>query len=87
MRPSRFTEAQIVEALREVQDGASAVQVCRALGITETTFYRWRKKHALPDGEDSTLIRALQQENHELREIVANLMLEHQRALSARDKR
>ena len=45
MRPSKFTEDEIVGALRQVRDGTPAVQICRQLGITETTFYRWRSKH------------------------------------------
>jgi len=45
MRPSKFTEDQIVQALGQVKAGTPAVQVCRKLGITQTTFYRWRKKY------------------------------------------
>ena len=45
MRPSKFTEPQIVQALRQVKAGTPAVQVCRKLGITQTTFYRWRNKY------------------------------------------
>lgn len=85
MRPSKFTETQMIQALRQVKDGTPAVQVCRALGITETTFYRWRKNYAVADAGESRRVRELQDENAELRQIVANLLLENQRA--SRDKR
>ena len=76
MRPSKFSEGQIVRALRQVKDGTPAAQVCRKLGITETTFFRWRNKYdsvALSELRD---VRSLRDENQRLREIVANLLLE-----------
>lgn len=79
MRPSKFTEAQIVQALRQVKAGTPAVQVCRKLGITETTFYRWRARY---DGEvtsearDAREVRELRDENQRLKQIVANLLLD-----------
>jgi len=76
MRPSKFTEAQIVQALRQVKAGTPAVQVCRKLGITETTFYRWRARY---DGEvtsESREVRELRDENQRLKQIVANLLLD-----------
>lgn len=78
MRPSKFTEDQIVQALRQVKAGTPAVQVCRKLGITETTFYRWRSKHAGVAGSKSREMRELQDENHKLKQIVANLLLDKQ---------
>ncbi len=76
MRPSKFTAEQIVEALRQVKAGAPAVQVCRKLGITETTFYRWRKKYNGVAGSASHEVRALREENQKLKQIVANLLLD-----------
>jgi len=76
MRPSKFSEDEIVRALRQVKDGTPAAQVCRKLGITETTFFRWRNKYdsvALSELRD---VRSLRDENQRLREIVANLLLE-----------
>lgn len=80
MRPSKFTDAEILEALAQVRDGTPAVQVCRRLGITETTFYRWRNSHELPGEADARDVRELRDENQRLRQIVANLLLEQQRA-------
>jgi putative transposase len=79
MRPSKFTEEQIEQALRLVEAGTPAVQVCRKLGITETTFYRWRSKHQRAGVSASGEIRQLRDENLKLKQIVANLLLEKER--------
>ena len=76
MRPSRFTEDQIVQALRQVKAGTPAVQVCRKLGITETTFYRWRGKYDGAALGESREVRELRDENLKLKQIVANLLLD-----------
>ena len=80
MRPSKFTEDQISEALRQVDAGTPAVQVCRKLGITETTFYRWRNKYDRSGASASGEIRQLRDENQKLKQIVANLLLDNERA-------
>ncbi|HZE09629.1 MAG TPA: transposase [Gemmatimonadaceae bacterium] len=80
MRPSRFTRDQIVGALRQVKSGTPAVQVCRKLGITETTFYRWRNKYDAMHGTNTEEVHALRDENQRLRHIVANLLLDQQRS-------
>jgi putative transposase len=84
MRPSRFTENQIVQALRQVKAGSPAVQVCRELGITETTFYRWRNRYDGVEVKGSHEVRELRDENQKLRQIVANLMLANLRAADSR---
>jgi putative transposase len=76
MRPSRFTENEIVQALWQVKAGTPAVQVCRKLGITETTFYRWRSKYDGVGVGQSREVRALRDENQKLKQIVANLLLD-----------
>jgi len=76
MRPSKFSEEQIVRALRQVKDGTPAVEVCRKLGITETTFYRWRNKYDGVALSELREVRALRDENQKLKRIVANLLLE-----------
>lgn len=87
MRPSKFTEAQMMAALRQVRDGTAAAQVCRELRITETTFYRWRAKYERLGPEQSSELRQLRDENHKLKEIIADLMLEAQRAAERRSRR
>ena len=78
MRPSKFTEDQIMQALRQVKTGTPAVQVCRKLGITETTFYRWRSKYGGATTNESREVRELRDENQKLKQIVANLLLDKQ---------
>jgi len=78
MRPSKFTEDQIVQALRQVKAGTPAVQVCRRLGITQTTFYRWRNRYDTDAVGELREVLELRDENQKLKQIVANLMLEKQ---------
>jgi putative transposase len=87
MRPSKFSEDQIVQALRQVTDGTPAVTVCRKLGITQTTFYRWRKKYDRLAVSESGEVRELRDENHKLKQIVANLLLDKQGSTAFRGKR
>lgn len=76
MRPSKFTEEQIVQALRQVSAGTPAVEVCRRLGITQTTFYRWRQRYGNGGTIEPHGMRELRDENRKLKLIVANLLLE-----------
>ena len=76
MRPSKFTQDQIVQALRQVKAGTPAVQVCRKLGVTQTTFYRWRGKYDGAAQGESREVRELRDENLRLKQIVANLLLD-----------
>lgn len=76
MRPSKFTDVQVVAALRQVNSGTPAAQVCRALGITQTTFYRWRKKHEGVPVRARPNAQTLRDENLKLKELVAALMLQ-----------
>jgi putative transposase len=46
MKRSKFTEAQIAFILRQAEEGAAVVEVCRKAGISEATYYNWRKKYA-----------------------------------------
>jgi putative transposase len=75
MRPSRFTDDEIVQALRRVKAGTPAVTVCRALGVTQTTFYRWRRKYERDETRQPGDVGALRLENQKLKELVANMML------------
>ena len=75
-RPSKFTADQIVQALRQVKDGTPALHVCRTLGITQTTFYRWRKKYDSVEVSETHDVRKLRDENQKLKQIVANLLLD-----------
>ena len=87
MRPSKFTEDQIMHALGEVKAGTPAVDICRKLGITETTFYRWRTKYEGVALNETRELRDLRDENQRLKQIVANLMLDKQGSDDLRGKK
>jgi putative transposase len=76
VRPSRFTDKQVLAALAEVRSGTPAIQVCRRLGITQTTFYRWRRRNVSALTGDKKEIQLLRDENRKLKEIVTKLMLD-----------
>lgn len=84
MRPSRFTDAEKLHALRQVRGGIPAVEICRRLGITQTTFYRWRSALGSPAESDTRELRNLRDENEKLKLIVANMLLEKHRTTDAR---
>lgn len=77
-RPSGFTEEQIIRALKEVDAGAKVGDVCRRIGVTEKTFYRWRAKFGGMDVSDAKRLRQLEDENARLKRIVAEQALDNQ---------
>ena len=84
MRPSRFTDAEKIHALRQVGAGIPAIEMCRHLGITQTTFYRWRSALAGPVVSDTRELHELRDENEKLKLIVADMMLDKHRAAGGR---
>ncbi len=78
MRASKFTEQQIVAALRQAEGGTPVVEVCRKLGITEQTFYRWKRKFAGMGIAELRRLRQVEEENRRLKQLVAGLTLDKQ---------
>ena len=76
MKRSKFSEAQIALLLKQPEDGTPVSEVCRRAGISNATFYAWRKKYAnLPPSEIKRL-KQLEVENRKLRRLVADLSLD-----------
>ena len=78
MRPSKYTDDQIRQAIKRVADGTPLVAMCRTMGVTQTTFYRWRKKFGYGGATGQTEARALREENRQLKQLVADFYLERQ---------
>jgi len=78
MRKSKYTEEQIIKVLKEVEAGAKVADVIRRLGITETTFYRWKAKYGGMDVSEAKRLRALEEENRRLKHMVADQALDLQ---------
>jgi putative transposase len=76
MRTSKFTVEQIAHALRRVEGGVAVAELCRELGITETTFYRWKRKYHGLGTPELRELRQLRDENKKLKLAVADLMLD-----------
>ena len=76
MKRSKFTEAQIAFILRQAEEGTAVGEVCRKAGISEATFYNWRKKYAGLMPSEMKRLRQLEEENGKLKKIVADLSLD-----------
>ncbi len=78
MKKSKFTEEQIAFALKQAETGTPVKEVIRKMGITEQTFYRWKKKYGGMLPSDLKKLRQLEEENRQLKKLVADLSLDKQ---------
>ena len=76
MKKSKFTEEQIAYVLRQVEGGAAPADVCRQMGVSEATFYIWKKKYAHLGVSELRRLRSLEDENGRLKRLVADLSLD-----------
>ncbi len=78
MKKSRFTETQIVKAIKEHEAGRKAEEICRELGITTASFYKWRQRYGGMEASDVKKMKDLEEENARLKKMYANLSLMHE---------
>lgn len=78
MKRSKFTEQQIVFALKQAETGVPVAEVCRKMGVSEATFYNWKKKYDGLGTAELRRLRQLEEENLQLKRVVADLSLDKQ---------
>lgn len=78
MKKTKFTEAQIVFALKQAETGTRVDEICRKMGISEATYYNWKKKFGGLGVSELRRLRQLEEENFKLKQIVADLTLDKQ---------
>jgi putative transposase len=76
MKKTRFSEGQIAFILRQAEEGTAISEVCRKAGISEATFYNWRKKYGGLMPSEMKRLKQLEEENGRLKRIVADLSLD-----------
>jgi putative transposase len=78
MKKSKFTEAQIVFAIKQSESGVTVEEICRKLGVSQQTFYNWKSKYGGLDPTELRHLRQLEDENVRLKKMVADLSLDKQ---------
>ncbi len=76
MKKTRYTEEQIAFALKQAETGTRVEEVCRKMGISEATFYNWKKKFGGMGVTELRRLRQLKEENQRLKRLVADLSLD-----------
>jgi putative transposase len=78
MKKLKFTEQQIAYALRQAEAGTRVAEVCRKMGISQNTFYQWKKKYGGLGVSELRRLKQLEEENRQLKRMVADLSLDKQ---------
>jgi putative transposase len=76
MPKKTYTEDQIAAALRQAEGGTPIAEICRKLGVTEQSFYRWKRKFAGMGVAELRRLKLLEEENRRLKQLVADLTLD-----------
>ncbi len=78
MKRIKFTETQIVKAIKEHENGRNAHDLCRELGISTAAFYKWRQRYGGMEVKELSKLKTLEEENARLKKMYANLSLVHE---------
>lgn len=73
----RFSESQIISAIKKQESGIPVKDLCRELGVSEATYYNWKAKYGGMEASDVGKIRDLEKENEELKKMFAEMSLEN----------
>jgi putative transposase len=76
MKRGRVSVEKIISILKEAEGGISVAELCRKYGMTDATFYNWRKKYEGLEASDAVRLKELEAENQKLKRIVADQVLE-----------
>lgn len=76
MKRSKFSDQRIAFVLRQAEEGTAVAKVCRKAGVSEATFYKWRKKFGGLMPSEMKRLKQLEEENGKLKKIVADLSLD-----------
>ena len=87
MKKSNFTESQIVKAIKEHENGRNVNELCRDLGISAASFYKWRQRYGGLEVKELKRLKELEEENAHLKKMYANLSLVHEPFKEAVEKK
>jgi putative transposase len=77
MKAKRFTEEQIIGILKQAEAGMKVIDLCRMHGISDVTFYNWRKKYGGMEVSDAKRLKQLEDENRKLKQMLADALLDN----------
>jgi putative transposase len=77
MKKSRYSETQIIKVLKEVEAGRQVKDVCREYGVSDATYYNWKSKYGGMEASDVKRLKSLEDENQKLKQMFADLSLDH----------
>lgn len=78
MKRSKFTEEQIIKSIKRQEAGEKTTEICRDLGISQGTFYKWKAKFGGMEVSEAKRLKGLEDENRRLKQLVADLSLDNQ---------
>ena len=77
MKKTRYSDSQIIKALKEVEGRRNVKAICREYSISEATYYNWKSKYGGMEASDIKRLKELEAENRQLKQMYADLSLDH----------